>query len=57
MKKMLAMAAGLALSLAVTAASGEDKLKVAFLYVGPHRRPRVDLHPRPGTPHDRRPAR
>ena len=35
MKKMLAMAAGLALSLAVTAASGEDKLKVAFLYVGP----------------------
>ncbi len=35
MKKMLAMAAGLALSLAVTAVSGDDKLKVAFLYVGP----------------------
>ena len=35
MKKLLAMAAGLALSLAVTAVSGEDKLKVAFLYVGP----------------------
>ena len=35
MKKLLALAAGLALSLAVTAVSGADKLKVGFIYVGP----------------------
>ena len=35
MKKSLAVLAGLALSLAVAAASGADKLKVGFIYVGP----------------------
>ena len=35
MKKLLALAAGVTLSLAVTAVSGEDKLKVGFIYVGP----------------------
>ena len=35
MKKLLALAAGLALSLAVSAVSGADKLKVGFIYVGP----------------------
>ena len=35
MKKLLAVMAGLALSLAVGAASGADKLKVGFIYVGP----------------------
>ena len=35
MRKLLAVMAGLALSLAVGAASGADKLKVGFIYVGP----------------------
>ena len=35
MKKMLTFAAGLALALATVAASGADKLKVGFIYVGP----------------------
>ena len=35
MRKMLAVMAGLAFSLAVGAASGADKLKVGFIYVGP----------------------
>ena len=35
MKKLLALAAGLALSLAISAVSGADKLKVGFIYVGP----------------------
>ena len=35
MRKSLAVLAGLALSLAVAAASGADKLKVGFIYVGP----------------------
>ena len=35
MRKMLALLAGLGLSLAVGAASGADKLKVGFIYVGP----------------------
>ena len=35
MKNLLVLAAGLALSLAVTAVSGADKLKVGFIYVGP----------------------
>ena len=35
MRKLLAMMSGLALSLAVGAASGADKLKVGFIYVGP----------------------
>ena len=35
MKKLLAVMAGLALSLVVGAASGADKLKVGFIYVGP----------------------
>ena len=35
MKKMFSVMAGLALSLAVGAASGADKLKVGFIYVGP----------------------
>ena len=35
MRKLLAVMTGLALSLAVAAASGADKLKVGFIYVGP----------------------
>ena len=35
MKKLLALAAGLVLSLAVTAVSGAEKMKVGFIYVGP----------------------
>ena len=35
MKNLLTLAAGLALSLAVGAVSGADKLKVGFIYVGP----------------------
>ena len=35
MRKMLAVLAGLAMSLAVATASGADKLKVGFIYVGP----------------------
>ena len=35
MKKLFALAAGLVLSLAVTAVSGEDKMKVGFIYIGP----------------------
>ena len=35
MKKLLAVMAGLALSLAVGAASGADKPKVGFIYIGP----------------------
>ena len=35
MKKTLALAAGLVLALATVAASGADKLKVGFVYVGP----------------------
>ena len=35
MRKLLAVLSGLALSLAVGAASGADKLKVGFIYVGP----------------------
>ena len=35
MRKLLAVMAGLALSLAVGAVSGADKLKVGFIYVGP----------------------
>ena len=35
MKKLLALAAGLMLSFAVTAVSGADKMKVGFIYVGP----------------------
>ena len=35
MRKLVAALAGLALSLAVGAASGADKLKVGFIYVGP----------------------
>ena len=35
MRKLLAVLAGLALSLVVGAASGADKLKVGFIYVGP----------------------
>ena len=35
MRKLLAVMAGLALSLAVGAASGADKLKIGFIYVGP----------------------
>ena len=35
MRKLLAVMAGLALSLVVGAASGADKLKVGFIYVGP----------------------
>ncbi len=35
MRKLLAVLAGLAMSLAVATASGADKLKVGFIYVGP----------------------
>ena len=35
MRKLLAVIAGLALSLVVATASGADKLKVGFIYVGP----------------------
>ena len=35
MRKLLAVMAGLALSLAVGAVSGADKLKVGFIYIGP----------------------
>ena len=35
MRKLLAVLAGLAMSLVVGAASGADKLKVGFIYVGP----------------------
>ena len=35
MKKLFALAAGLALSLAAATVSGADKLKVGFVYVGP----------------------
>ncbi len=35
MKKLLALAAGLVLSLAMTAVSGAEKLKVGFVYFGP----------------------
>ena len=35
MRKLLAVMAGLALSLVVATASGADKLKVGFIYVGP----------------------
>ena len=35
MRKSLALAAGLVLSLAMAAASGADKLRVGFIYVGP----------------------
>ena len=35
MRKLLAVMSGLALSLAVATASGADKLKVGFIYVGP----------------------
>ena len=35
MKKLLALAAGLTLSLAVTTVPGADRLKVGFVYVGP----------------------
>jgi len=35
MRKLLAVLAGLAMSLAVATVSGADKLKVGFIYVGP----------------------